>query len=122
MGYDLSDASHGFFLSNKVRVRVICQMYIMEYFLFLPGWQICGLSDMYVPCIVFRFTRSADVWFVTYICPMYCFLFHQVDRCVVCQICMSHVLFFVSPGRRVCLGKSLARMELFLFLSAMVQR
>ena len=32
-----------FVLSNKVRMRVICQRYIMEYFLFLPGWQMCGL-------------------------------------------------------------------------------
>ena len=37
---------------------------------------------MYVPCIAF--------------------LFYQVGRCVVCQICMSDVLFFVSSGRRVC--------------------
>ena len=81
VGGDLSDAFHGFFLSNMVRMRVICQRYIMEYFLFLPGWQMCGLSDMYVPCIVFRFTRSADVWFVRYVCPMYCFLFHQVGGC-----------------------------------------
>ena len=91
-----------FVLSNKVRMRVICQRYIMEYFLFLPGWQMCGLSDMYVPCIVFRFTRLTDVWFVRYVCPMYCFSFHQIDRCVVCQICMSHVLFFVPPGRQMC--------------------
>ena len=69
-----------YFLLHQVDKYVICQPYLMEYFLF---------------------TRLADVWFVRYI---------------------SHVLFFVSPGRRACLGESLARMELFLFLSAMVQR
>ena len=69
-----------YFLLHQVDKYVICQPYLMEYFLF---------------------TRLADVWFVRYI---------------------SHALFFVSPGRRACLGESLARMELFLFLSAMVQR
>ena len=84
---------------SKVRVCVICQVYPMNYFLLHQ-------VDKYVICQpylmeYFLFTRLADVWFVRYI---------------------SHVLFFVSPGRRACLGESLARMELFLFLSAMVQR
>ena len=67
-----------------------------ELFSASPGWQVCDLSavshgifsvyqvgrcvvcQIYIPCIVFCFTRSADVWFVRYVCPMYCFLFHQV--------------------------------------------
>ena len=89
-----------FYRLGRCVVCHICMSHVL--FFVSPGWQMCGLSDMYVPCIVFRFTRLTDVWFVRYVCPMYCFSFHQIDRCVVCQICMSHVLFFVPPGRQMC--------------------
>ena len=40
---------------------------------------------------------------------------------VECE-CYSDAHFILFSGRRVCLGESLAKMELFLFLTALIQR
>ena len=83
-----------------------------------PGRRVSSLSDVYHGL----FSLSLGRW-VCSLSDVYPGLFSLSPGGRVCSLLdVYHGLSSVSPGRRMCPGESLARMQLFLFLSAMVQR